>query len=318
MVTQKRLQKAWNNVKTDLDVAVRNTDTAPQKKRKKNLQRDRDLIDAYLKGLDGDKPGTAVTTKDRAAAETDEGAFSIQEFFKIIGEGARAAQESLDHQSETYIRNRPSFAPETMFRLPKVSANLRLGMKQTKSKEIDFFVFARSGEDSQTIEQEISFEVVAAPPPPDALEMSADLPLGQIVASSVVDRETAITRLKSERARQKRITKKEGVSPTAVTAAEEYVVAAGKMLERDRFRHVLVLQGAGKYVLVFIPPEPERDPQRPDVDVRILTLPKEAGSVTPVETIHLPRTDARMRPLLEVLATPADRQAEILSQLNRT
>ena len=273
-------------------------------------------------GEDGEVTGgaSASETSTGAVAKAharDPATNNIEAFFDAIGEGVRAAQVNLDLQSAAYMQNKHPFAPETMFRLPRVSANLRLGMRFEKRKGFDFFVFENTEEKTQFSEQEISFEIAAVHPPPDALAATAELPLGRVIASSIEDRARAHERLKSERTRQVRIAKKAEQEGGADERARRFVAGANALSKQADFRRVLVLHGNDKLVLVKVPEASERTPEKPDIGVIILSLPMESNSESPVEATAITRTDVRSRTLFEALAQVADLQASLLTSLGR-
>lgn len=304
MATPKELQDAWEAVDKALNHVL--DEFVPEGsrrtiRRQQKLSANRKLISDHLAALGTAAPrdgGTLVETKAQA------GSSNIQSFFEAIGEGVRAAQENLDHQSIDYIRKRPAFAPETMFRLPKVSANLRLGLRQTSQSGIDFFVFEKSETTSEFVEQEISFEVTAAHPPPDLLEATAELPIGQIIATNAADRKEAHDRLGAN-------------TKLSVAGSNEAANAAKEMHKKEAFRRVLVFRGPEKFVLLSIPSEAERQQLAADVAATILAVPVAAGSQDTALLIKRNRSDPRTSLLFEILATVADRQASLLAQLDR-
>jgi hypothetical protein len=100
-----------------------------------------------------------------AAVASGEKPGQIQEFFAEVGRGVLAAQQLLDAHTRTYLAGRPP-APG-MFRMPKVTAELKLQASRKEQEGILWF-FTQSTEAAQT--QTISFEIAAAPPPVELLE----------------------------------------------------------------------------------------------------------------------------------------------------
>jgi hypothetical protein len=296
MAMDKDLEKALEWITTYAERGVREQNQT----QKDNV---RDSLDLVRARLSGDRP------------ETDQRS-SIQGFFQAIGDGLKAAQESLDAQSLHYIHNRPAFAPETMFRVPKVSANLKLGMTKSSERGFDFIIIDKS-EESQVVEQEISFDIVAAPPPPDALQAIQDLPLGQVIASNPVDRDLAESRLKNELRKQKKIVSDGTESNARIDLASRFAAVAGKMVVEDRFRHVLVHRNGQGLILIYVPPGSEIDPDT-TFEFGFLFMPVEETPDIEVDASGLARTDRRNRLLMEILVTIADRQAELLERLGRT
>jgi len=304
MPTESERRQAWDQLNRELDGLIEAQPPGLRPTFHARLREPREILEASLFGPAG-------ADVDETGAPAFAPRSNIQEFFQAIGEGVRAAQQNLDDQSATYMHNRPAFAPETVFRVPKVSANLRLGLTSVGTRGFNFIVINKS-EETREVEQEISFEVVAAPPPPDALEAIADLPLGQIVASNPIDRNAARDRLAEEAERQKQIV----VDTNGENqAASDFAVISDKLLDGDTFRRVLVHRSGGRYVLVFIPAE--RDPARPEVGIAILALPEVADANAEVVAKEYTKADTRSRALLEVLIALGDRQAELLANLDR-
>lgn len=238
---------------------------------------------------------------ESAELSSDESqATSIGDFFNAVGSGVRDAQETLDTQSFEYMRNRPSFAPETMFRMPKVSANLKLGMTYIEGKGFNFMVIKKSSETSQTIEQEISFDIVSAPPPPNTMEGFAELPIDPVLISSAVERDLVKQRLTAEKS----------VAANVGTDAGKVI---GEMLKKDVFRRVLIFRDHERWTLMLISPAAERVPNKPNESTAFLLLPYEKGEDSPKA---LP-FNRRMAHFYSLLFPIADKQDELLTALDR-
>jgi len=242
---------------------------------------------------------TGVPAKPVEPGSDEPQATSIEGFFNAVGTGVREAQDSLDLQSIQYIRNRPSFAPETMFRVPKVSANLKLGMTYSKSTGINFLVIKRGSETSRTMEQEISFDIVSAPLPPDSLEGFAELPIDPILITNVVERELVKTRLEQE---------KNGKTHTGTDVGK----VIGEMLQKDAFRRVLVIRGEINWTLLLVVPPEKRTPP-PSSSASILVLPVDPKDGVPKSLI----ANQRMNHFYKLLFPIVDRQNQLLNDLDR-
>jgi hypothetical protein len=288
-----KIDEAWNALVVQLKNVQSQPGTGSQAQ--KGIERNLKIVREYLE---------------------DKGSSNFQDFFQSLGEGIRVAQDSLDAQSEDYMRRRPAFAPETMFRIPKVSANLRLGIERKAGKAFDFVVIERTEESSNIVEQEISFDIIAAPPPPNALEAMADLPLGRVVVSNLVDREAAKERLKKELERQKGVIKEGQAAKKALKAAEDFVAIANDIFDDSHFRRTLVHRSDVKFVFAFVPPG--YDVEKPDVGVGLLVLPIDEQSDLPVEAVRFGGTDIRSRIFSEILAPLSDRQSVMLAELGRS
>jgi hypothetical protein len=289
MTTSKEVQDAFDKLSTYIR-GVKAT-TQRQKSERAKAGRNLELIREYLE--------TAKTVEP----DTDESqATSIEGFFNAVGTGVREAQESLDMQSIQYMRNSPAFAPETMFRVPKVSANLKLGMTYSEETGINFLVIKRGSETSRSMEQEISFDIVSAPPPPDTLEKYADLPIDPILVTSAIEREWVMERLKKE--------KKDGNH--AGTPVGEII---GAMLQKDAFRRVLVIRGEKDWTLMLVEPPDKRlpPPSSPSKSASVLVLPVEQEDGVLKSLI----ANQRMNHFYNLLFPIADKQTQLLTDLDR-
>jgi hypothetical protein len=204
----------------------------------------------------------AAGAKSRAAdvGEDPNKGGPINEFFTQVGRGLVAAQQLLDDETRRYLAGGPPVAG--MFRIPKVTAELRLEATRKDSRNY-FWVFSKSSESNQS--QSVSFEIAAAPPPVEVLEhYRRFMSLGVLV----IDTLTRDELLESLRA--------------AGGRAEAFV---------DRFREVLVLAASpggnpreGDFILVLAANSGAAEvqvafvgvPERPDGRSRKVTLPPRA------------------------------------------
>ena len=285
MTISKEAQKAIDELSA-LIGRLKSTSTSKQKA-KNNLE----LIRKQLE--------SGVTTEAAKPGLDEPQATSIEGFFSAVGTGVREAQESLDLQSVQYIRNRPSFAPETMFRVPKVSANLKLGMTYSEETGINFLVIKRGSETSRTMEQEISFDIVSAPLPPDSLEGFAELPIDPILITNVIEREQVKRRLDQE---------KKGKTHTGTDAGK----VIDDMLLKDAFRRVLVIRGDKNWTLLLVDPPEKRTPP-PSSSASILVLPVDPKDGVPKSLI----ANQRMNHFYTLLFPIVDTQNQLLTDLGR-
>lgn len=98
---------------------------------------------------------------------------SISDFLSTIGQSVVASQEALDEQSIRYLQSisdRP-FIPPTLFRIPKISAELKVGLSRGRRRELSIIIASSKEELNQMNEQTINFEIAAVPPTPELLEI---------------------------------------------------------------------------------------------------------------------------------------------------
>jgi hypothetical protein len=243
-----------------------------------------------------------ATTESVESASDESQSTSIEGFFNAVGTGVREAQESLDLQSVQYMRNRPSFAPETMFRVPKVSANLKLGMTYSKETGINFLVVKSGSKTSRTMEQEISFDIVSAPPPPGTLEKFAELPIDPILVTNAIERELVMERLKQEK-------------KSSTNTDSDVSEVIGNMLLGDASRRVLVIRGEKHWTLMLVKPPENREPppSSPNLSASFLVLPIEQKDGVP-KTL---KDNRRMWHFYTLLFPIVDKQTRMLTDLDR-
>lgn len=284
------VQKAIKDLSSNLNSLTVQTTAAKRglRRAKENLK----IVSDYL------STAKAKTTKP---GSDEPQATSIEGFFNAVGTGVREAQESLDLQSVEYMRNRPSFAPETIFRVPKASAKLKLGMTYSEKEGINFLVVERGSETSRTMEQEISFDIVSAPAPPDSLEGFAKLPIGPILITSAIERELVLKRLLEE----KKVTTHSGDAGQVIAS----------MLLKDAFRRVLVIRGEESWTLMLVKPPEERlpPPSSPNLSASFLVLPFEQGDGGTKSLIP----NQRMKHFYTLLFPIVDKQSRMLMDLER-
>jgi len=93
-------------------------------------------------------------------------------FLHNVGEAVIDAQQDLDDQSKAYLaktQNQAHVVP-SVFRIPKVSASIKFGMRRVKEKGFNIVLSRRKSTDETTLDQSIDFEVLAVPPPPEFLQ----------------------------------------------------------------------------------------------------------------------------------------------------
>ncbi|MFO0874582.1 MAG: hypothetical protein U0575_11515 [Phycisphaerales bacterium] len=134
------------------------------------------------------------------AIEDHDSARPLRQFFEAVGAGAIAAQRRLDSESQAYLAEAAAtgLVPPTMFRIPKVEAELSFAAESTTSSGFNIFVASRQNKDSESYRNSVKFEIVAAPPPmPVAKDHSSHFPaLAQLVLSPD-ERATLLARLRS-------------------------------------------------------------------------------------------------------------------------
>lgn len=109
-----------------------------------------------------------------SAPEPDVTTFS--DFLADIGNSVVRSQEQLDQRSVEYlssIQDRP-YIPPTLFRIPKISASLKVGLEKKSSDKLNVLLYTRKSEQSELNQQSLDFEISAVPPSPELLRLLHD------------------------------------------------------------------------------------------------------------------------------------------------
>lgn len=258
---------------------------------------------------------SAIREASRAVAELERrvpGAeMSIDDFFREIGDGMVAAQQSLDRRSREYLEAGPEHAIPSVYRIPKVQAELSFALESTAKSGFNVLLFGSSKQEQERQQQKISFEIVAAPPPPEVAAQVAGASIGTVVVTNVYQRE----RLRA------------GLAAYAAEHPADHLVALTRAIGRkaelfvQHFERVLVLPGATAALLLVLP-TPEDDAK---LQLHVLYAKREAEAWFPTDpatkanTIPAPLTaTARAQPFLRVLDELAGRQATALARGQET
>jgi hypothetical protein len=105
-------------------------------------------------------------TKDK---DGDPPSLDIGDFFGKVSAGVVQAQRNLDDQSADYLKTiaaQPNALP-SIFRIPKVSAELKFALDTTNDKGLNLIFFKDQQRAEQLNQQTIQFDIVSAPPPPN-------------------------------------------------------------------------------------------------------------------------------------------------------
>jgi hypothetical protein len=117
-----------------------------------------DKVAAAWDGLRDPDHGTTSTT--------------IGEFFGSIGSGLIEAQKKLDKESESYVKRALRLASEageampgaaTMFRIPRVNAELKCSLETTKEKKLNLIFYSDRQDVRELHQQTVNLEIVSVP-----------------------------------------------------------------------------------------------------------------------------------------------------------
>ena len=83
-----------------------------------------------------------------------------------------ATQRKLDEESERYLKGvqDKNHIPPAVFRIPKVSASMKLAMTETSKRKLSVILVSASSEAKKMNQQSIDFEIAASPPPAELVQ----------------------------------------------------------------------------------------------------------------------------------------------------
>lgn len=160
---------------------------------------------------------------------------SIAPFFEGVGRSMVAAQRQLDEQSRSYMRDAPKDVPPTVFRLPRASAEIRFAIEKVTETGFNIFIAKDTAQTRESMQHQVSFDIVAAPLPPDALARLSRKTVTLPFLGDPIGRESVRTLLVSLADKSKR-------------AAERQ--QAGELAEPTRFAKVLIFVLDDEWLLV--------------------------------------------------------------------
>ncbi len=141
----------------------------------------------FLMQLDATTDASIGQLAEELGVPHDEIGFA--DFLSDIGDSVVATQRQLDEQSRVYleqIKGNKHITP-AIYRLPKVSASIKFGMRKSKGEGFNIIVAQRRKEDERTLNQSLDFEIISVPPPPDYQQtLSGEIPTIGFIFSPTV------------------------------------------------------------------------------------------------------------------------------------
>jgi hypothetical protein len=218
----------------------------------------------------------------------------LENFFQMVGEGVVAAQHKLDEQSQQYLNTRPDFSQPSVFRIPKVGAEIQFAMESTQTKGFNVFVYGSQDTRQESQQHKVSFDIIAAPPPPDLMQQleTNGIQFGQVFVANIDDREKIRKMLL------------ESVSDLGSVTGKKI-----KSLTTDvAFRNILILRGKEHWILLI----PGKDGQLEVLDTIYVDHDGKVDvSPTAAPKIYPPRYREFFRLLLEFAQDQAKRLKSI-------
>jgi hypothetical protein len=104
---------------------------------------------------------------------------SFDQFFSAVASSFANAQENLDRKTKEYlasIQNQQEFPP-TAFRIAKVSADMKFAVESVDEESVGVIFFKDTSSSDVQNQQEVHFEIVAAPTPPGSKIASPSISL---------------------------------------------------------------------------------------------------------------------------------------------
>jgi hypothetical protein len=96
-----------------------------------------------------------------------EGDMPLASFFQQVSGAVIKAQQRLDLASLSYAQElKDSPIPPSLFSIPKVTAEIKLGLSAQKGSNVLVTLFGKAESTTNFSESTVSFDVVASPPPP--------------------------------------------------------------------------------------------------------------------------------------------------------
>lgn len=90
----------------------------------------------------------------------------LEELFTNVSSSLIDAQKALNKSSLQYAAELDPRLPPTLYGIPNVKAEMRVGFSKVEGRGINLFLFTSSSQKQEFAESTVSFEVVGTPPPP--------------------------------------------------------------------------------------------------------------------------------------------------------
>jgi len=90
----------------------------------------------------------------------------LEELFTNVSTSLIDAQKALNKSSLLYAAELDPRLPQTLYGIPNVKAEMRVGFSKVEGRGINLFLFTSSSQKQEFAESTVSFEVVGTPPPP--------------------------------------------------------------------------------------------------------------------------------------------------------
>jgi hypothetical protein len=115
---------------------------------------------------------TTISAKGSGTGQTDSlhpdaaDMIPMDEFFETVSTSLMKAQATLNDHSLEYISTLDPRFPPTLYGIPSVRAEMRVGFNNMSGTGVNLVLFSKNSQKQEYGESTLSFEVVGTPPPP--------------------------------------------------------------------------------------------------------------------------------------------------------
>jgi hypothetical protein len=112
-----------------------------------------------LISLEAEEPTSLEPAKAEQASE-------LRTLFSNVSNSLINAQKELNKSSLEYVGSLDPRLPPTLYGIPNVKAEMRVGFNKIEGKGINLFLFTKSSQKQEFAESVVSFEIMGTAPPP--------------------------------------------------------------------------------------------------------------------------------------------------------
>ena len=192
-----------------------------------------------------------------------------------------------------------------LFRIPKVSAEIHFAIEKMSEKGFNVLVYGSTEAHRREQQHKVSFDIVAAPPPPDMNQRLQKIDIGGLLLMDPVSRQNAKKQLESFFEK----------NAAAIPQGKEFLMKRIPDFIK-KFQHVLILRAEQVWALIL--PVKTKE-QVYNLDVIYLLLAAEHPEVTDdIKSDGTRQTLTRLirlNRLSEILYKLSDRQQRLLAEL---
>ena len=278
-----------------------------REKIKERLQSVTNAIEQYSQKLDDFERFQKILKRvDKLNRATPWADLDISDFFREVGAGMIEAQEELDERTLEGLTGGRSPAGAAVYRIPKVSAEIQFALRSKKGKKFNIVLFGEETEQREERQHRVSFDIVAAPPPPDLLAQIESLELDRVFETDPDNREAVRQRILAFRNM-----KKDRTEPVW----KERLKRMDQLVKPPKWSRVLIMNAANGWVCVL----PRQNPP-PDLEVFSVLRDKIFVEFKGIEDelAGPPPMPQRLMPLIRYLVRLATIQKKALDELKKS